>query len=109
VGDCRWPSPRIWKGPAGLAAGWRDFLNAWEDFRHEVEEYRELDSERVLVLHRFIARGKKSGLELGKSRAEGACLAHVRGGKVTRMVLYFERERALADLGLAPEASSPHS
>jgi hypothetical protein len=33
-----------------MAQGTRDFLSAWEEFRFEAEEYRELDDERVLVL-----------------------------------------------------------
>jgi hypothetical protein len=57
-----------------MAEGWRGFLGAWEGFRTEVEEYRELDGERVLVL-----------------------------------VHYFDRERALTDLGLATEADSMRS
>jgi transposase InsO family protein len=32
-----------------MAAFWRDFLSSWEDVATEVEEYRELDGERVLV------------------------------------------------------------
>ncbi|HEY8639931.1 MAG TPA: nuclear transport factor 2 family protein [Solirubrobacterales bacterium] len=103
------PSPGSWTGPAGMAEGWRDWLSAWEEFRIKVEEYRELDDERVLVLPRVSGRGKSSGLELGQMWTKGAALFHIREGKVTRFVFYWDRERALADLGLAPEAGSPSS
>jgi ketosteroid isomerase-like protein len=94
------PTPGRWAGPTGLAEGWSAFLGAWDGFRSEADEYRELDGERVLVLTRFGGRGKASGLDVGQMRAEGAGLAHVRDGKVTRLILYFDREHALADLGL---------
>jgi ketosteroid isomerase-like protein len=99
------PTPGRWTGLAGMAEGWRGFLSAWEEFRPEVDEYRELDDERVLVLSHYSARGKTSGLELGQIRANGAGLFHIRGGKVTKLVIYFDREHAFADLGLAPEVS----
>jgi hypothetical protein len=101
-------APGSWTGLAGMAEGLRRFLSAWEKFRVEADEFRELDDERVLVLTHFRGRGKTSGLELEQMRTEGAELFHVRGGKVTRLVLYVQRERALADLGLAPEAGSAH-
>jgi ketosteroid isomerase-like protein len=100
------PSPGVWTGLADVADAARDFLGAWEDLRVEVEEYRELDDERVLVLTCYTGRGKKSGLELGQMRAEGAVVFHIRGGKVTRRVHWFDRERAIADLGLAPEVDA---
>ena len=103
------PLPGSWKGLAEMAKGWREFLNAWEEWREEAEEYRELDGERVLVLVRMSGRGKASGLELGDTRTKSAKVFHVRGGKVTRFVTYWDRERALADLGLASEAGSPGS
>jgi ketosteroid isomerase-like protein len=101
------PAPGTWRGLTEMAAGWRDFLSAWEDVRTDVDEYRELDEERVLVLLRFSGRGKASGLDAAQWTAtKGAAnLVHVRGGKVTRLVIYWDRERALADLGLAPGAA----
>ncbi len=103
------PTPGRWIGRRGMAEAHREFLSAWEDFRQEVDEYRELDGERVLVLSRFSGRGKTSGLELEEMRSKGAELFHIRDGKVTRLISYWDRERAFADLGLAPEAGSKRS
>jgi ketosteroid isomerase-like protein len=84
-----------------MAEAWRDFLSTWEDWRPKAEEYRELDDERVLVLVMTAAgRGKTSGLEVGQLGAEGANLLHIRDGKVTKFVFYWDRDLALADLGL---------
>jgi hypothetical protein len=47
-----------------------------------------------------------SGFELGQMSAKAANVLHVRGGKLTKLVIYFDRERALADLGLPSEARS---
>ena len=97
------PTPGTWTGLAGMAEVWRDWLSAWEDLNVEADEYRELDDERVLVLSRYSGRGKTSGLELGQTGAKAATLFHIRDGKVTRFVGYWDRDRAFADLGLAPE------
>jgi hypothetical protein len=37
----------------------------------------------------------------------GATVFHIRDGQVLKLVVYFDREHALADLGLTPEARSP--
>ena len=95
------PSPGTWTGLAGMAEGWREWLSAWEEFTIEVDEYRELDDQRVLVLnHVSGGRGRTSGLDLGQMGPKGAALFHFRKGKVTRFVFYWDRERALADLDL---------
>ena len=97
------PAPGSSTGLAGMAETFRDWLSTWEEWRVEAEEYRDLDDERVLVLFHFSARGKTSGLDVGQTGANktGANLLHLRGGRVTRIVLYWDRERALADLGLS--------
>jgi ketosteroid isomerase-like protein len=94
------PAPGSWTGLAGMAEGFRDWLGAWDQYRVAVDGYRELDDERVLVLVRGAGRGKTSRLEVGQIHATGAGLLHVSDAKVTRMVIYWDRDRALADLGL---------
>ena len=83
-----------------MAEGYRQFLSAWDDVRTDVEEYREFGSERVLVFTHTTGRGKTSGLELGPISATTAVLFHICDGKATKLGLYFDRQRALADLGL---------
>ena len=94
------PSPGRWTGVSGMREGFRDYLSAWESYGVESAEYRELDAERVLVLVRFSGSGKESGLDIGQMRSKNANLFHIRDDRVTRLVLYWDRDRALADLGL---------
>ena len=68
-----------------------------------VDEYRDLDEERVLVLDQPRGRGQTSGLDIGQ---KGATLFHIRDGRAIKTVIAWDRERALADLSLAPEAGS---
>jgi hypothetical protein len=88
-----------------MAEGWGAFQSAWEGFRAHHTDYRELDDDHVLVLLRFIGRAKASGMDLTQMQTEQASLFQIRRRKVTRLVLYWDEERALADLGLAPEAT----
>jgi ketosteroid isomerase-like protein len=91
------PEPRSGTGLAGLASVMRDWLGAWEDWRVEVVECRDIDGEHVLVTGKGIGRGKTSGL---KVESRGANLFRLRDGKVTRLVSYWDRDDAFADLGL---------
>jgi ketosteroid isomerase-like protein len=96
------PEPGRWSGLVEMANGWRNFLGTWEGgYRAVTEEFRELDGERVLVTNSYSGRAKTSGMDVGQFGAKGATLLHIRAGKVTRLVLYWDRENALADLGLA--------
>ena len=99
------PAPGHWKGQPAMAEGFRKFLSAWEYWRCDAEECRDLDGERVLVFEKRSARAKRSGLHIGQltgqTHRRGRSLFHVRGGKVTRFVTYLDRNGALTDLGLA--------
>jgi ketosteroid isomerase-like protein len=85
------------KGLAATGEAWRTWLEAWRDYRAEATEFRVLDDERVLVLGRMSGRGRLSG---ATGETEIVNLFHVRCGKVVGLVMYSNRDRALADLGL---------
>ena len=75
-------------------------LSAWNGYRVEAARYRTLDDKRVLVLSRQTGHGKASGVDLAQMQTENATLFHITEGKVTRLVVYWDGGRALADLGL---------
>jgi ketosteroid isomerase-like protein len=99
------PEPGTWKGLNEVGSFVRGYMAAWEEFRTEADEYRELDDERVLVLTHAGGRGQASGMEIGHQG--GVHLFEIHQGKVMRLVFYWDRERAFADLGLAPEGDAP--
>jgi hypothetical protein len=99
------PHPGTWIGH--MPEGFRDVLGAWTDFQSTAESYCELDEERVLALARADARGKASGVELPEALTRHVVLFHIREGKVIKAIIYRDRDRALADLGLAPEGDAP--
>ncbi len=96
------PEPGRWTGVAGMAEAWRLRLSAWENFSFVMDDCREIDDERVLVLVGARGRFKSSGLSVDAvgGRHLAAHIFEVRGGKVVRLVAYWDRDRALADLGL---------
>jgi hypothetical protein len=94
------PAPGRWRGLAEIGQATHDILNAWDDFRFVADEYRELDRERILVLDHNSGRGKVSGMAIDDTRAAGAQLFRLHHGRVVHLVAYWDRERALADLGL---------
>jgi limonene-1,2-epoxide hydrolase len=94
------PTPSGSTGVSQMAAGWRAFLDNWMDLRIDVDEYRALADGRVLVLMQRTGRGKASGIELGQMQTHGAAVFGLHDRKVSTLVVYFDRDRALADLGL---------
>jgi len=77
-------------GIVEMGQRWRELMSVWEDYRTEPEEFRELDG----------GRGKASGVGIESMKMPGANVFEIRDGKVTALALYWNREDALADLGL---------
>jgi ketosteroid isomerase-like protein len=84
-------------GQSGLTQAVRNWLSDFDDVRLEAEDYCELDGDRVLVLNKLSGRAKRSGLHVDQKGAE---VFEIHDGRVTRIVQYVDRVRALADLGL---------
>src|SRR5690242_15592833 len=95
------PVAGAWTGLDGMTAGWRGWLDAWADYRTAAEEYRELDTERVLVLTHDSGRGKASRARPDGVGPKAAGLFQLPQGKGKAPVNLFERDRALADLRLS--------
>lgn len=87
-------------GLAGMAESWRRLLSVWSEFNTKAEEYVELDDGRVLVLAVFGGTARIRGLDVRDGRSKGANVFEIDEGKVRRLVLYWNQDRALADLGI---------
>jgi ketosteroid isomerase-like protein len=95
-----------WKGVEEMGEAWATMLRAWDDLRAVPDEIRELDDGRILVFLRNEGRGRGSGIDVGEITVKAANVFTVRGGKVTSLTLYWDREQAIAELGLADEGGS---
>jgi ketosteroid isomerase-like protein len=78
--DHRDPNPRL-----------RAWLSGWEHWRVEAEDFLEID-DHVVVLAGYHGRGKGSGVEVHQ---RGAHVFDLRNGKVVRLEMFADRERAI--------------
>jgi ketosteroid isomerase-like protein len=82
---------------AVLRFGFEEIPEAIEDFRAEVEELRDLGEGRVLLVARYLGRGKKSGIEL---EARVSSIHRLRDGMIVSVRDYPSRQDALEAAGL---------
>lgn len=92
------PEPEQWSGIAAMNARWGEWLRDWVGFEAHPVEYRAIEEHRILVLVRNRGRGRLSGLELDE-RSVGNYF-ELDGGLVSKLVVYLDGARAIADLGL---------
>jgi ketosteroid isomerase-like protein len=86
-----------WHGTAGLRQATAEYLNVWDDYRFEVERVIDL-GDRVLVLERHTARGKRSGASISQ---QVGTLFTLRDGLIVRWEYYWERAEALEAAGIS--------
>ena len=96
------PGGGVFRGPDGLSDYLRQYTEAWEEYRIEIEELQ-ASGDRVLALLRHTARGKGSGVE---AELRDAHVWTFRDGLAVRLRTYLDRAEAVRGAGLQPDSSS---
>jgi ketosteroid isomerase-like protein len=86
-----------YRGHEGFRQFVADMADDWEDYHPSSERFRDLGDGRVLVVGRFHARGKASGMEVD---TPAAWVSEVREGKIVHVRFYADEAAALDALGL---------
>jgi hypothetical protein len=87
-------------GIEAMNESWREWLRGWVGFRVEAVEYRVIGEDRILALVRNFTQGRLSGLELEQQSVGN--YFELESGLVKKLVVYLDRARAFADLGVEP-------
>jgi ketosteroid isomerase-like protein len=89
-------TPPVARGLQGFVDGWRDWLEPWESYYVEAEEF--IDAGDVVVsLSRVRARSARDSAPV---EHRPAALWTVREGRIIRVRFYLEREEGLEAAGL---------
>ena len=84
-------------GFAEFRAFTRDWLAQWRDYRIVAEEFQEVGQDKVFVSVRQVATGQHSGVEV---QSPGFSVWTLRRGKVVKLSLHYDRDKALEAAGL---------
>ena len=95
-------NPAVYVGYEEIVRQRREVNDVWEVFEIEVERLFEGDHAVVAFTHEH-GRGGASGVEVDQ---DTAFLFRLRDGMVSEVRAYRDRDRALADLGRAPEGDA---
>jgi ketosteroid isomerase-like protein len=87
------------RGPQALAEAWRDWLEPWESYYIEAEEFIDA-GEEVVSFVRVRAQTARDGVPV---EHRPAAVFSVRENKIVRVRFYLERDAALEAAGLPPE------
>jgi ketosteroid isomerase-like protein len=84
---------KVYRGPEGLRQYVLDLGDAWERFDQVPERFIDCGDDRILVITRVEAVGKRSGIVI---KRQMALLWTIRDGKAVRGVGFLDAEEALA-------------
>jgi ketosteroid isomerase-like protein len=84
--------PPTRRGRDAMHSSLSALFDAWESYRLEPEEVRDVDDDRVVAVVREAARGRTSGLEV---ESRWGYLITIREGLITRVEAYRDADRAL--------------
>jgi ketosteroid isomerase-like protein len=87
------PNSGTFHGHDGYTQWVQNWLEAWDEYTTQPEEYRVLDEGHVLTVATQSGRGRGSGLEVS---GRVYYLAEYREGKIVRFHLYLDEESAVA-------------
>ena len=83
------------RGPAGIARFMRGFLEDWEDYRVECNNFEDLGSGRFLATGTQHGKGKSSAMDI---TAPVSIAIRFDGARITELHFFLDREDALAAL-----------
>jgi ketosteroid isomerase-like protein len=87
----------IFHGPEGVEVFMREFLPQWQDYRLIGDEFRKVGSDQVFVTGHQSATGRQSGVAVESPMFS---VWTFRDGKVVRLIVEFDRKKALEAAGL---------
>jgi ketosteroid isomerase-like protein len=87
----------IFHGPEGVEVFMREFLAQWQDYRLIGDEFRKVGSDQVFVAGYQSAAGRQSGVAVEMPMFS---IWTFRDGKVVRLIVEFDRKKALEAAGL---------
>lgn len=85
------------RGVEGVVSAFVEWMEAWEEHAVEPEEFEAAAGDRVLATIHLTARGGQSGMVVDQRFFQVYTL---RDGRISRMVEYLDRGRALEEAGL---------
>jgi ketosteroid isomerase-like protein len=91
------PGATTARGVDAVARYIASFVNYWDGVQIQPEEYIDA-GDQIIVVARFVGRGKSSGVDVDRI---WAYVWTIRDGKALRMEAYAERGEALRAVGLA--------